>query len=64
MIVQLLAEQHLEFLSLKGGCTGWPGSTLVKMPHCGEITCHGSMYFVLLGLVLFKAVVLLLLIRC
>ena len=30
--VELLTEQHLEFLSLKGGCTG--SSTLVKMPHC------------------------------
>ena len=34
MTVELLTEQHLEFLSLKGGCTGWPESTLVKMPHC------------------------------
>ena len=33
MNVQLLAEQHLEFQSLKGGCTGSPDSTLVKMPH-------------------------------
>ena len=31
-----LTEHHLEFLSLKGGCTGSPESTLslVKMPHC------------------------------
>ena len=34
MNVQLLTEQHLEFLSLKGGCTGSSESTLVKMPHC------------------------------
>ena len=34
MIVKLLTEHHLEFLSLKGGCTGWSESTLVKMPHC------------------------------
>ena len=33
MIVKLLTEHHLEFLSLKGGCTGWSESTLVKMPH-------------------------------
>ena len=32
--VKLLAEHHLEFLSLKGGCTGLYESTLVKMPHC------------------------------
>ena len=34
MIVKLLTEHHLEFLSLKGGCTGQSESTLVKMPHC------------------------------
>ena len=33
MIVKLLAEQHMEFLSLKGGCTGSSESTHVKMPH-------------------------------
>ena len=33
MIVKLVTEQHLEFLSLKGGCTGSSESTLVKMPH-------------------------------
>ena len=27
-------EHHLEFLSLTGGCTGPPESTLVKIPHC------------------------------
>ena len=34
MNVKLLTKHHLEFLSLKGGCTGSSGSTLVKMPHC------------------------------
>ena len=34
MIVKLLTEHHLEFLSLEGGCTGLSESTLVKMPHC------------------------------
>ena len=34
MNVKLLTEHHLEFLSLKGGCTGWSESTRVKMPHC------------------------------
>ena len=34
MIVKLLAEHHLEFLSLKGGCRGSFESTHVKMPHC------------------------------
>ena len=34
MSVKILTEHHLELLSLKGGCTGWPEATLVKMPHC------------------------------
>ena len=33
MIFKLLTE-HLEFLSLKGGCRGSSESTHVKMPHC------------------------------
>ena len=34
MRVKLLTEHHLEFLILKGGCTGSSESTLVKIPHC------------------------------
>ena len=34
MIVKLLAEYHLEFLSLKGGCRGSSRSALVKMSNC------------------------------
>ena len=34
MIVKLLTEHYLVFLSLKGGCTGVSESTHVKMPHC------------------------------
>ena len=34
MIVKLLTEHHLEFLSLKEGCRGSSESTLVKMPNC------------------------------
>ena len=30
----LLTKHQLEFLSLKGGCTGSSESTLFKMPHC------------------------------
>ena len=33
MSVKLLSEQHLEFLSLKGDCTGSSESTVVTMPH-------------------------------
>ena len=36
MSVKLLTEHHLEFLRLKGGCTGSSESTFVKMPHCWE----------------------------
>ena len=39
MTVKLLTKQ-----SLKGGCTGWYESTLVKMPHCWKshvtVTAH------------------------
>ena len=40
--VKLLTEHHLEFLSLKRGCTGSSESTLVKMPHCwkSRVTAH------------------------
>ena len=34
MIVQLLTEHHLEFLSLTGGCKGSSESNHVKMTHC------------------------------
>ena len=34
MIIKLLAEYHMEILSLKGGCRGSSESTHVKMPHC------------------------------
>ena len=44
MIVKLLTEHHLEFLSLKGGCRGSPESALVKMSNM-EISCQGSNVF-------------------
>ena len=34
MTVKLLIKNHLEFLSLRGGCIGSSESTRVKMPHC------------------------------
>ena len=42
MIVNLLTEHHLEFLSLTGGCTGSYESTLVKMSNCwkSHATAH------------------------
>ena len=42
MTVKLLTEKHLDFLSLKGGCTASFESTHVKMPHCWKthVTAH------------------------
>ena len=40
MIVKLLTEYHLEFLSLKGGCRCSSESSHVKMPHCWN--CHAT----------------------
>ena len=42
MIVKLLTEHHLEFLSLIGGCGGSSESTLVKMSNCwkSQSTAH------------------------
>ena len=34
MCVKLLTENHLEYISLKGDCTGSSESTLIKMPRC------------------------------
>ena len=45
MIVKLLTEHHLEFLSLTGGCRGSLESTLVKMPNCWESHAAAQFYF-------------------
>ena len=37
MIVKLLTEHHLEFLSLKGACRGSSESTIVKMQIVGNL---------------------------
>ena len=55
LTVKLLTEHRLEFLSLKGGCTGSSECTHVKMPHLLEITCHVSFYLELC-LVLFTLI--------
>ena len=46
MSVKLLAEQHLEFLSLKGGFRGLSESTHVRMPHCwkSHVAAQLSLY--------------------
>ena len=45
MIVKLLTEYHLEFLSLKGGCSGSSESTHVKMPHCWKSHALAQLMF-------------------
>ena len=42
MTVKRLTEQHLAFVSLKGGGTGSSDSTLVRMAHCwkSHVTAH------------------------
>ena len=47
MIVKLMTEHHLEFLSLKEGCTGSPESTLIKNPHCWKSHAAAHIFFVL-----------------
>ena len=49
MIVKLLTEQNLVFLSLKGDFKGSSESTLVKMPHCwkSHVTAHFVVHEVL-----------------
>ena len=47
MSVKLLTEHHLEFLKLKGSCTGLSESTLVKMPHCWKSHVTAHIFFIL-----------------
>ena len=44
MIVKLLTENHLEFLSLKGSCTGSSESTLVKMSYRWKSHAAAQLY--------------------
>ena len=43
MIVELLTEHHLEFLSLKGGCRGSSESSHVKMSNCWKFHAAAQM---------------------
>ena len=44
MIVKLLTEHYLEFLSLKGGFRGSSESTLIKMSNCWKY--HAAAHYV------------------
>ena len=46
MIIKLLTERHLEFLSLKGGCRGSSVSTLVKMSNCWKSHAAAQLFTV------------------
>ena len=50
MSVKLLTEHHLEFLSLRGGCTGSSEYTLFKIPNCWKSHVTAQYYHIFLGL--------------
>ena len=52
MIVKLLTEHHLEFLSLTGGFTGSSESTLIKMPHCWKSHVLAQIIFLSMKIVI------------
>ena len=54
MIVKLLTEHHLEFLSLKGGCRGSFEFTLVKMLNCWKSHAAAHLSMTLYALTKFK----------
>ena len=43
MVVKLLTEHHLEFLSLKEGCRGFSESTHVRISNCWKV--HAVAHF-------------------
>ena len=45
MNIKLMTEHHLEFLSLKEGCTSSSESPLVKMPRCWKSRVMAHMHF-------------------
>ena len=53
MIVKLLTEHYLEFLSLKGDCRGSSESNHAKMPHCWK--SHALTHMLSNGIALFSA---------
>ena len=54
MALRLLADFHLEFLSLKGGCTGLSESIHVKIPHFWR--SHVAADFVFTKLLVFLSI--------
>ena len=50
MIVKLLTEHHLEFLSLIGGCRGSSEVRLVKMSNCWKSHAQAQFYSLIIRL--------------
>ena len=46
MIVKLLTEHHLEFLTIKRDCAGLSESKLVKMSNCWKSHAPAHYYFI------------------
>ena len=44
MIVKLLTEHQLEFLSLNGGCRGSSESARIKVPNCWKSHALAQLY--------------------
>ena len=61
MIVKLLTEHHLEFLSLKGGCRGSSESTHVKMSNCWKYHAAAQIFCMHVTVTVIHAYLLLLL---
>ena len=51
MIVKLLTEHHMEFLSLKGGCRGSSESTLAQVSNCWKSHAVAHIIIALIRLV-------------
>ena len=49
MIVKLLTEHNLEFLTLREGCTGSSEPSHVKMPHCWKSHALAHLFVALPG---------------
>ena len=49
MTFRPLTEHHLEFLSLKGGCTGSSGVNIRQNATLLDIKCHSSIISIIVG---------------
>ena len=64
MSVKLLTEHNLELLSLKGGCTGSPESTLVKIPHCWISHVTGYIMYMVISCIYHTGYIMYMVISC